>query len=90
MARICGELLEAHGLARVRVRVRVRGRVWGRIYRELRQADPVRAQRADSTPTRNPTPNQAHGQGGACAEGDEDWSYENSFLFAGRVRVSKP
>ena len=33
---------------------------------------------------------EAHGQGGACAEGDEDWSYENSFLFAGRVRVSKP
>merc|ERR1719272_968732 len=25
---------------------------------------------------------EAHGQGGACAEGDEDWSYENSFLFA--------
>ena len=25
---------------------------------------------------------EEHGQGGACAEGDADWSYENSFLFA--------
>ena len=25
---------------------------------------------------------EAHGQGGACAEGDESWTYENGFLFA--------
>lgn len=25
---------------------------------------------------------EAHGQGGGCAEGDSDWTYENGYLFA--------